>query len=121
MFSILFADDEPFILKILSEQLILKGYACDTVIDGKKAIEKIKEKKYDLILLDVGMPYKNGNQVLCETRGMGIETPIFMLTGDIEESSKRLCLEAGANEYINKPYEIDYLVSKINELAQKNS
>lgn len=120
MFSILFADDEPFILKILSEQLISRGYACDIAMDGNSAIEKIKEKKYDLILLDIGMPQKNGNQVLCETRGMGIDTPIFMLTGDIEESSKRLCLEAGANEYINKPFEIEYLLSKINELAQKN-
>jgi|LauGreDrversion4_2_1035121.scaffolds.fasta_scaffold617443_3 CheY-like chemotaxis protein len=120
MFSILFADDELFNLKILSEQLISKGYACDIAMDGNSAIEKIKEKKYDLILLDIGMPKKNGNQVLCETRDMGIDTPIFMLTGDIEESSKKLCLEAGANEYINKPYEIDYLLSKINELAQKN-
>lgn len=117
MISILFADDELLLLKIISAQLNKNGFDCDTAANGEEAIKKIKEKNYDLILLDISMPKKNGNQVLCETRKAGIKTPVFMLTGDTEESSKKLCFEAGANEYINKPYDIDYLVFKINELV----
>lgn len=115
MFFILFADDEPLILKIIKIQLNKVGFDCDVVKNGEEAMQKIKEKKYDLILLDIAMPRKNGNQVLCETRDLGIDTPIFMLTGDIEESSKKLCIEAGANKYINKPYDISYLISEIND------
>lgn len=119
MFSVLFADDEPFILKAISMQLKNSGFNCDTANNGEEAMQKIKEKKYDLILLDIAMPKKNGNQVLCETRDLGIKTPIFMLTGDIEESSKKLCMAAGANKYINKPFEFSFLMSVIKSLNQE--
>lgn len=116
MISILFADDELLLLKIISAQLNKNGFDCDTAKDGEEAIKKIKEKKYNLILLDISMPKKNGNQVLCETRKiLGVKTPIFILTGDTEKSSYKICIEDGANEYITKPYNIDFLISKINE------
>lgn len=114
-YVVLIVDDDFLILKNTKRILESEGFVCEVAKNGEEAVEKIKEKNYDLILLDISMPKKNGNQVLCETRKAGIKTPVFMLTGNIEENSYKLCMEAGANEYITKPYNFDNLVSKINE------
>jgi len=120
MFSILFADDDHSIRLVAEIYFKTTDFVCDFVKNGVEAVEKIKTNKYDLMLLDISMPKKNGYEVLCESRQINIKTPIFMLTGDSENSSREKCMQAGATAYVNKPICLDKLILKIKTfLTQK--
>lgn len=119
--KILIADDEPDILEILSFNLKGEGYEVITAKNGDEAIEKAKQSKPDLIILDVMMPGKNGIEVcnILRTQPEFAATIIIFLTAMSDESSEIKGLETGADDYIAKPISPKVLLSKVNALFRR--
>ena len=104
MVRILIVEDEPGIALGLEEDLILEGYAVEVVGDGETAVRRAREGAFDLMLLDVMLPKKDGFQVCRELRHGGLRTPIILLTARAQEAEKVLGLQLGADDYVSKPF-----------------
>lgn len=104
MSRILIVEDEPSIALALEEDLLHEGYQTEVVCDGHAAVERGGAGAFDLILLDVMLPGRDGFEVCRELRRAGIDTPIVLLTARTQEAEKVLGLEAGADDYVTKPY-----------------
>lgn len=121
MSRILVVDDEPHITELLQFNLELNDYLVDTVNDGKKALEKARAEQYDLIILDIMLPYIDGIDVLkiLKRDKKYIDVPILMLTAKNSEADKVLGLETGADDYLTKPFSIKELVARVNALLRR--
>jgi DNA-binding response OmpR family regulator len=117
---ILIVEDEPGIALALEDDLTMEGYSVVTVGDGLVAAKKAREEKFDLILLDVMLPGKDGFEVCRELRRSGIRTPILMLTARTQEAEKVLGLELGADDYVTKPFGVRELRARIVALLRRN-
>ena len=121
MFSVLVIDDDGDILEIIKYNLLKEGFKVETALNGLDGIEKAKEFKPDLILLDVMMPQMDGVEVceiLRKTKGFEY-TLICFLTARSEDYSQIAGLDAGADDYIAKPVKPRVLVSRINALLRR--
>jgi two-component system alkaline phosphatase synthesis response regulator PhoP len=117
---ILVVEDEPGIALALEDDLTLEGYRVDVVKDGLAAVKKAREEPFDAILLDVMLPGKDGFEVCRELRRGGIRTPILMLTARAQEAEKVLGLEAGADDYVTKPFGARELRARIAALLRRS-
>jgi DNA-binding response OmpR family regulator len=104
MKRILVVEDEPSIAFGLQLDLKSEGYDVEIESDGESALERARKEAYDLILLDVMLPGKDGFEVCRELRRGGWKTPIIMLTAKTQEAEKVLGLETGADDYVTKPF-----------------
>ncbi len=104
MTRILVVEDEPGIAMPLEDDLKSEGYEVEVVGDGESATRRAREQSFDLILLDVMLPQKDGFDVCRELRRADRRTPIIMLTAKTQEAEKVLGLELGAEDYVTKPY-----------------
>ena len=116
--TIFIADDESGFVSTLKSRLEFEGFGVATAADGKEALQLINEEKPDLILLDIMMPNVNGYQVCRELKRNGDTSaiPILMLTAKSQESDKFWGHEAGADDYVTKPFDMDELLEKIRAL-----
>lgn len=119
MQKILIIEDEPNIRELVLYNLSLNGYQGLEAEDGITGIEAARKKKPDLILLDIMLPGKNGNDICKELRAEGNNTPIIMLTAKNEEIDKVLSLEFGADDYISKPFGIRELMARIKAVLRR--
>ena len=119
MNRILVAEDEPGIAFGLSSDLTLEGYAVEVAEDGETALRRAKETTFDLILLDVMLPYKDGLAVASDLRRNGFKTPIILLTARALEDDKILGLEVGADDYITKPFSPPELRARIKAVLRR--
>ena len=103
--KVLVVDDEKLIVKGIRFSLEQEGMEVDCAYDGEEAVEKAKEKKYDIILLDLMLPKMDGLEVCQQIREFS-NVPIIMLTAKGEDMDKILGLEYGADDYITKPFNI---------------
>ena len=101
---ILVVEDEPPIASGLEDDLKLEGYEVEVVSDGETASRRAREQSFDLIILDVMLPHKDGFEVCRELRRVGLRTPVILLTAKTQESDKVLGLELGADDYVTKPF-----------------
>ncbi|MBZ5626625.1 MAG: response regulator transcription factor [Acidobacteriia bacterium] len=113
MKRILIVEDEPSIAFALQEDLGREGYQTEVVSDGEIASRRARSGEFDLILLDVMLPGKDGFEICREVRRAGIETPILVLTAKTHEAEKVMGLELGADDYITKPYSARELRARI--------
>lgn len=115
MASILIVDDEFMINDMIKRNLSLVGHQCDQAYDGKEALDKVSKNSYDLILLDVMLPYLSGFELIEKIK----EVPIIFLTakGNIED--KIHGLTSGAEDYIVKPFEMLELIARINIVLRR--
>jgi two-component system alkaline phosphatase synthesis response regulator PhoP len=104
MKRILIVEDEPSIAMVLEDDLRREGYHTETAADGNTAARRAISERFDLILLDVMLPGKDGFEVCREVRRAGVDTPIILLTARTQEAEKVLGLELGADDYVTKPY-----------------
>ncbi|HKE22804.1 MAG TPA: response regulator transcription factor [Bryobacteraceae bacterium] len=119
MTRILVVEDEPGIALGLEDDLKLEGYEVETVGDGTSAALRAREGSFDLILLDVMLPGKDGFEVCRELRRSGLRTPIVMLTAKTQESEKVLGFEMGADDYVTKPFGTRELRARIKALLRR--
>ena len=104
MARILVVEDEPPIASALEDDLKLEGYEVEVVRDGDTASRRAREQSFDLIILDVMLPHKDGFEVCRELRRAGLRMPVILLTAKTQESDKVLGLELGADDYVTKPF-----------------
>ena len=106
---VLVVDDEPDALELLQAFLEAKGYEVLTASDGEEALQKVKEERPHLMLLDVRMPKLTGLEVLKRVREIDREVGVIMVTAVNEEETGRQALQMGAFDYITKPLDLKYL------------
>jgi len=116
---ILIVEDEPDIALGLEKDLTRHGYDVQTVGDGDEALRLASQEAWDLILLDVMLPKKDGFEVCQELRQAGLQTPIIMLTAKTHEAEKVLGLELGADDYITKPFSPRELRARIHAAIRR--
>ena len=117
---ILIVEDEPAIALALEDDLMLEGYQVTVIRDGIEAVKCAREDAFDAILLDVMLPGKDGYEICRELRRHRIRTPILMLTARAQEAEKVLGLEAGADDYVTKPFGIRELRARIAALLRRS-
>jgi len=104
MKRILVVEDEPAIAFGLQLDLKSEGYDVVVESDGESALQRALKEAFDLILLDVMLPGKDGYEICRDLRRGGLKTPIIMLTAKVQEAEKVLGLETGADDYVTKPF-----------------
>ncbi len=121
MKHILIIEDDPAILKGLQISLKEEHYSVTSASDGYAGYKFAQKDNFDLIILDLMLPGKNGQEICRELRAQGNTTPIIMLTSKKEESDKVLGLELGADDYVTKPFSIRELLARIKALLRRSS
>ena len=116
--KVLVVDDEKLIVKGIRFSLEQDGMEVDCTYDGEEAVEKAKEKKYDIILLDLMLPKMDGLEVCQQIREFS-NVPIVMLTAKGEDMDKILGLEYGADDYITKPFNILEVKARIKAIMRR--
>ena len=118
--KVLIVEDERGIAMALQDDLTLEGYAVEVIGDGAEAAKRARIEPFDVILLDVMLPGKDGFEVCRELRRSGVKTPILMLTARAQEAEKVLGLEAGADDYVTKPFGVRELRARIAALLRRS-
>ena len=118
---ILIVDDEPELVEQIRSTLARQQYTVNTAFDGEEALDRIYVDSYDLVLLDIMLPKKDGFEVLLELRNEKKTIPVLMLTakGDIEDRIKGLDL--GADDYLPKPFSMEELLARIRALLRRSN
>ncbi len=112
--KILLVDDDEDLREALGEQLLMtEDFDVFEAVDGHDAMAKIKAGFYDLVILDVGLPDTDGRELCRVMRKQGVKCPIIMLTGHESDSDTILGLDAGANDYVTKPFKFPVLLARI--------
>ncbi len=119
--KIFIADDESGFVSTLKSRLEFEGFEVTTAPDGKATLERIPDEAPDLILLDIMMPEMNGYQVCRELKEDPDTSsiPVLMLTAKSQESDKFWGMEAGADAYVTKPFDMDELIKEVRALLDE--
>jgi two-component system KDP operon response regulator KdpE len=110
--KILIADDDPQILRALKVTLGARGYDVVTAGDGREALDLAATQHPDLVMLDLGMPHLDGVEVIAGLRGWST-VPILVVSGRTDAADKVEALDAGADDYVTKPFSMDELLARI--------
>ena len=121
MSRILVVEDEAAIARALADDFRSQGYDVDVATDGYTACEKGRTNAFDLVVLDVMLPGKDGFDVCRDLRRAGVRTPILMLTAKTHEAEKVLGLELGADDYVTKPYSRLELQARVKALLRRSA
>lgn len=116
---ILLVEDEPGLVLTLSDRLASEGYTVETATDGEMGFSRASNEPFDLIILDVMLPRKNGFDVCRDLRQQGVMTPVIMLTARGQVVDKVVGLKLGADDYLTKPFEMIELLARIEALLRR--
>ncbi|PIW69688.1 MAG: sigma-54-dependent Fis family transcriptional regulator [Ignavibacteriales bacterium CG12_big_fil_rev_8_21_14_0_65_30_8] len=116
--NILVCDDDETLCYLLKEQLLEEGFAVQTVYDGKDAIESVKSKNYDVLLLDLNMKEVSGEEVLKFVTGYTSSLQVIILTAQSDIKKAINCIKLGAYDFISKPYDFEDLILTINRAIE---
>ncbi len=117
--KLLFAEDEVAMSEAVTDILTYHNYIVDAVYDGVSALEYARMEKYDGIILDIMMPHMNGLEVLKALRREGIKTPVLLLTAKAEVEDRIEGLDAGADDYLPKPFAMGELLARVRALLRR--
>ena len=116
---ILLVEDDRMIAKGLETALRQEGYAVDAMGDGRSAAEALRTSRFDLVLLDLGLPQRDGIEVLRELRGRGDSTPVIIVTARDDVRNRIEGLDAGADDYIIKPFDLDEVSARMRSVLRR--
>ena len=119
MTTILIVEDERKIAQIAADYLHRAGFAVDIAADGASALDRVRSRPPDLVVLDLGLPRVDGVEV-ARTLRAGSDVPIIMLTARVEEDDRLLGLEVGADDYITKPFSPRELVARVQAVLRRS-
>jgi len=119
MSRILIVEDEPDLAFGLADDLRVEGYDVEVASTGENAARRAREDRWDLILLDIMLPGKDGLEVCRELRREGMRTPIIMVTAKTQEAERVLGLEIGADDYITKPFSPRELRARVKAVLRR--
>ena len=117
--KILLAEDTTDLNKAVCTMLRMQGYEVCGVFDGEEAVKKTEEDGFDCIILDIMMPKKDGITALKELREKGNQTPVLLLTAKSEVDDRVNGLEAGADDYLSKPFAMKELLARVKALTRR--
>lgn len=118
---ILLVEDDAMLGEALARSLMLNAHAVDWVRDGVAAADHWQATAYELLLLDLGLPRRDGLQVLIDGRRAGLETPVLILTARDAVQDRVKGLDAGADDYLLKPFDLDELLARIRALSRRRA
>lgn len=121
MMRILLAEDEDDLRKVTVKRLKAEGFGVDGCRDGQEALEYLDAADYNLVILDIMMPRLDGLSVLRKLRKGGNPVPVLLLTAKDAVSDRVQGLDAGADDYLTKPYAFEELLARIRALVRRNS
>ncbi|TDN45378.1 two-component system KDP operon response regulator KdpE [Curtobacterium flaccumfaciens] len=116
--KVLIADDDAQLVRALAVTLAARGYDVVTARDGRAAIDSVITERPDLVLLDLGMPRLDGIEVLEGVRAWS-QVPVLVLSGRTDSSDKVDALDAGADDYVTKPFQMDELLARLRALGRR--
>ncbi len=116
---LLVAEDDRGVREALDRALRFEGYELLTAVDGADALDQVANNDPDLVILDVMMPHVDGLSVCRRMRERGIKTPVLMLTARHEVSDRVAGLDAGADDYLLKPFALDELLARVRALLRR--
>ncbi|MGA2343462.1 MAG: response regulator [Steroidobacteraceae bacterium] len=116
---VLVVEDDRMIAKGLHTALRQDGYAVDGVRDGRSASEALRGSKFDLVLLDLGLPERDGLEVLRDLRRRGDATPVIIVTARDDIETRIEGLDAGADDYIVKPFDLDEVAARMRSVLRR--
>ena len=119
--KLLLAEDTKDLNRAVSAILAHDGFEVDSTFDGEEALEHIKNNTYDGIILDIMMPKMDGLEVLRELRNLNIMTPVMLLTAKAEVDDRVNGLDAGADDYLTKPFAMKELLARIRAMTRRKS
>ncbi len=117
--KLLIAEDTVDLNRALVAILTTQNYEVDAAFDGEEAMEFVEKQSYDGIILDIMMPKKDGLQVLREIRAKGLNTPVLLLTAKTEVDDRVEGLDAGADDYLPKPFAMKELLARIRSMTRR--
>ncbi|MDH4065027.1 MAG: response regulator transcription factor [Acidobacteriota bacterium] len=116
---LLLVEDEPGLQLTLSDRLASEGYAVETAVDGDTAIRRAVGEPFDIIVLDVMLPGRDGFEVARTIRQQGVQTPILMLTARTQVIDRVVGLKLGADDYLTKPFDTMELLARLEALLRR--
>lgn len=116
---VLLVEDDELLAEGISAGLVQDGYAVDRVADGMQVERALALETFDIVILDLGLPGRDGIEVLRGLRGMGNEVPVLVLTARDEVPDRIKGLDAGADDYLCKPCDLDELCARIRALTRR--
>ena len=116
---VLVVDDEPAVQNALSRALTLEGYEVAQAVDGREALEHLAPTAYEVVILDVSMPHVDGLEVCRRMRDGGDRTPVLMLTARAGVDDRVAGLDAGADDYLVKPFALRELLARVRALLRR--
>jgi two-component system alkaline phosphatase synthesis response regulator PhoP len=119
--NILLVEDEEALRMVLGDRLLNEGYAVDFACDGITGFQKATSVRFDLMILDVFLPGRNGFDLCRDLRLAGVEVPILLLTARDTTTDKIVGLKLGADDYVTKPFDMQELVARIEALLRRGS
>lgn len=117
--NILVAEDEIQMNRVLTTALTHEGYDVDSVYDGQAAIDMANENAYDVMVMDIMMPVKSGIEAVQEIRQTGNQSHIIMLTAMAEVDDRVTGLDAGADDYLTKPFSLKELLARLRSMSRR--
>jgi len=120
MHRIVVIEDDPAILLGLSDNLCAESYDVLTAANGEDGFRLVRDKQPDLVILDLGLPRMNGYEVCQQLRRCGLATPILMLTAQDQETNRVAGFEAGADDYVTKPFSIRELLGRVRAILRRS-
>ncbi|HVL26192.1 MAG TPA: response regulator transcription factor [Thermomicrobiales bacterium] len=118
-FRVLIVEDDPSISRLLELELRHRGMEIQVAADGLAGLTHAERHRHDVILLDILLPVMDGERMLARLRQQGVRTPVIMLTARDGDRDKIRNLEAGADDYLTKPYNVDELVARIRAVLRR--
>lgn len=119
--KILLAEDTRDMNHVLTAALTHEGYDVDSAFDGEEALDFVRANGYDAMVLDIMMPKKDGLQVLKELREENIVTPVLLLTAKAEVDDRVNGLDAGADDYLTKPFAMKELLARVRAMTRRKT
>ena len=118
-YNLLIVDDEQRFANMLAKRLSLRGCHCEVCYNGQQALERVRQKNFFLILLDLRLPDMYGIEVLTQIKAISAQTPVIILTGHGTEKDRRACMQKGAYAFMSKPLAIDELMSILERIREE--
>jgi two-component system, OmpR family, alkaline phosphatase synthesis response regulator PhoP len=116
---VLLVEDEPSLVLTVVDRLVSEGYRVETARDGEEGLSRALRESFDLILLDVMLPLRDGFEVCRELRSRGVDVPVLMLTARGQVVDRVVGLKLGADDYVTKPFEMIELLARMEALFRR--
>jgi len=120
MYKLLVVEDEDLIRTMIKVNLECEGFEVHLAQDAETMLEDLKNSRFDMILLDIGLPGMSGIEALGKIREKGFRTPVLMLTAITDIESKITSLELGSDDYLTKPFNIDELIARVKAIVRRS-